>query len=63
MRRFFFCHPSSSEPYGLNFELPELKWALGYPFAIAMMTLSAMGRIYIPNAAGGSSSERQTRKK
>lgn len=29
--------------YGMNFEImPELKWALGYPFAIGMMILSAI---------------------
>ncbi len=29
--------------YGMNFELmPELKWVLGYPFALVMMVLSAV---------------------
>ncbi|RUY31814.1 CorA family divalent cation transporter, partial [Mesorhizobium sp. M7A.F.Ca.CA.004.12.1.1] len=29
--------------YGMNFDIiPELKWQLGYPFAIAMMVLSAI---------------------
>lgn len=29
--------------YGMNFDvIPELKWELGYPFAIAMMVLSAI---------------------
>jgi magnesium transporter len=29
--------------YGMNFEImPELRWALGYPFAIAMMILAAV---------------------
>ncbi|TIN79197.1 MAG: magnesium transporter, partial [Mesorhizobium sp.] len=29
--------------YGMNFDIiPELKWQLGYPFAIAMMVLSAV---------------------
>lgn len=29
--------------YGMNFDLmPELRWALGYPFAIALMVLSAI---------------------
>jgi len=29
--------------YGMNFEImPELKWAFGYPFAIAMMIVSAI---------------------
>lgn len=29
--------------YGMNFEImPELKWALGYPFAIGLMILSAV---------------------
>lgn len=28
--------------YGMNFELmPELTWVFGYPFALAMMVLSA----------------------
>lgn len=29
--------------YGMNFELmPELKWAVGYPFAIGLMIVSAI---------------------
>jgi magnesium transporter len=29
--------------YGMNFELmPELKWLFGYPFALAMMVVSAV---------------------
>ncbi|TGV78358.1 magnesium transporter, partial [Mesorhizobium sp. M00.F.Ca.ET.158.01.1.1] len=29
--------------YGMNFDvIPELKWEFGYPFAIAMMVLSAI---------------------
>lgn len=33
--------------YGMNFEaMPELKWALGYPFAIVMMILSALVPYY-----------------
>ncbi|TIX26327.1 CorA family divalent cation transporter, partial [Mesorhizobium sp.] len=29
--------------YGMNFDvIPELKWELGYPFAIVMMVLSAI---------------------
>ena len=29
--------------YGMNFEfMPELKWVLGYPFAIALMVISAV---------------------
>lgn len=28
--------------YGMNFEvMPELKWTLGYPFAILLMVISA----------------------
>lgn len=33
--------------YGMNFDsMPELHWALGYPFAIALMALSSLG-VYI----------------
>ena len=29
--------------YGMNFDvMPELKWLLGYPFAIALMVVSAV---------------------
>jgi magnesium transporter len=29
--------------YGMNFEaMPELKWAFGYPFALALMLISAV---------------------
>ena len=29
--------------YGMNFDfMPELNWRLGYPFALAMMVLSAI---------------------
>jgi magnesium transporter len=29
--------------YGMNFEfMPELKWVFGYPFAIALMVISAV---------------------
>ena len=29
--------------YGMNFEhMPELKWALGYPFALILMVCSAI---------------------
>lgn len=32
--------------YGMNFEhMPELKWALGYPFALGLMALTAIGLI------------------
>jgi magnesium transporter len=32
--------------YGMNFEgIPELKWPFGYPFAIVLMILSALGPI------------------
>lgn len=34
--------------YGMNFEvMPELKWAFGYPFALAMMSLSAVLPYYV----------------
>lgn len=33
--------------YGMNFEtIPELRWSVGYPFAIMMMLLSAIGPYY-----------------
>ena len=25
--------------YGMNFDMPEMHWALGYPFALALMIL------------------------
>ena len=29
--------------YGMNFEhMPELRWALGYPFALLLMVISAV---------------------
>lgn len=32
--------------YGMNFEnMPELKWALGYPFALALMVVIAVGLV------------------
>jgi magnesium transporter len=33
--------------YGMNFEfMPELKWHLGYPWALALMVLSALGPMW-----------------
>jgi magnesium transporter len=30
--------------YGMNFErMPELRWEYGYPFALALMVLAALG--------------------
>ena len=28
--------------YGMNFKIPELSWALGYPYAIVLMAVSAV---------------------
>ncbi len=33
--------------YGMNFDhMPELHWAFGYPFALALMVLSAVAPYY-----------------
>ena len=29
--------------YGMNFDMPELSWALGYPFALALMAIVSVG--------------------
>ena len=29
--------------YGMNFDMPELHWALGYPFALALMLIVSVG--------------------
>ena len=29
--------------YGMNFDMPELHWALGYPFALALMAIVSVG--------------------
>jgi magnesium transporter len=29
--------------YGMNFDMPELHWELGYPFSIALMALVSVG--------------------
>jgi magnesium transporter len=29
--------------YGMNFDMPELGWALGYPFALALMAIVSVG--------------------
>ncbi len=34
---------TASSIYGMNFEhMPELEWLLGYPWALALMVLSAV---------------------
>lgn len=34
--------------YGMNFEnMPELKWKLGYPYAILLMVLSSVATLYV----------------
>jgi magnesium transporter len=38
--------------YGMNFDMPELHWALGYPFAIALMALVSVGLWLIFRARG-----------
>ena len=29
--------------YGMNFDMPELHWAFGYPFSIALMIITSVG--------------------
>jgi magnesium transporter len=29
--------------YGMNFDMPELQWAFGYPFALALMAVVSIG--------------------
>jgi magnesium transporter len=29
--------------YGMNFDMPELHWALGYPYALALMVITSVG--------------------
>ena len=29
--------------YGMNFDMPELHWALGYPFALTLMAVISVG--------------------
>jgi magnesium transporter len=29
--------------YGMNFDMPELHWSLGYPFALALMAIVSVG--------------------
>jgi magnesium transporter len=29
--------------YGMNFDMPELRWAFGYPFALALMAVVSVG--------------------
>ena len=38
--------------YGMNFDMPELHWALGYPFALALMGLVAVALWLIFRARG-----------
>jgi len=39
--------------YGMNFDhMPELHWAFGYPFALALMALSSLTVYYISKRAG-----------
>ncbi|MEO8273493.1 MAG: magnesium and cobalt transport protein CorA [Chloroflexota bacterium] len=33
--------------YGMNFDMPELHWALGYPFALALMAITSVGLWFI----------------
>jgi magnesium transporter len=28
--------------YGMNFDIPELKWSFGYPWSLALMIVSAL---------------------
>ena len=40
--------------YGMNFKLmPELEWVHGYPMALVMMLLAAMGRMCFSNGRSG----------
>ena len=38
--------------YGMNFDMPELSWALGYPFALALMVVVSVGLWLIFRARG-----------
>jgi magnesium transporter len=29
--------------YGMNFDMPELHWAFGYPFALTLMAVTSVG--------------------
>jgi magnesium transporter len=33
--------------YGMNFDMPELHWAVGYPFALALMAITSVGLWFI----------------
>jgi magnesium transporter len=33
--------------YGMNFDMPELHWALGYPFSLALMLIVSVGLWFI----------------
>jgi magnesium transporter len=38
--------------YGMNFDMPEMHWALGYPFALALMIVVSVGLWLIFRARG-----------
>jgi magnesium transporter len=38
--------------YGMNFDMPELSWAFGYPFALALMAIVSVGLWLIFRARG-----------
>jgi magnesium transporter len=38
--------------YGMNFDMPELHWALGYPFALALMVITSVGLWLVFRARG-----------
>jgi magnesium transporter len=41
---FFFPPTLIGTVYGMNFQaMPELDWLFGYPFALVLMALSALG--------------------
>jgi len=39
----FFAPSLVAAIYGMNFQMPEVHWRLGYPYAIALMVLAALG--------------------
>ncbi|MBZ5498028.1 MAG: magnesium/cobalt transporter CorA [Acidobacteriia bacterium] len=45
--------------YGMNFDIPELKWALGYPYALGLMALVAIGLLYYFRRKGWLGSEKE----
>ncbi|MEP7157932.1 MAG: magnesium and cobalt transport protein CorA [Chloroflexota bacterium] len=38
--------------YGMNFDMPELHWAYGYPFALILMVIVSVGLFWIFKARG-----------